>query len=158
MARPPSQKISKHYTPRISPRSPWQATWRITRADGTRGSKYAFFATEEECEAFIREIEREAASLPELPRDPLPPALRTPAELPPVRVGLDYQTFAEEWLTTYVARKAPATARSYEGILRTHVFPHLGRTPSPIPRSISPRSRTSSRCGRRPGSGGGPKK
>lgn len=128
MARPLSTTLTITECPR-RPR-PWRVRWRESTRQGDRRRPAKFFATEAEAQAFCASVEAAAAAIPERP-----PTLATPVAPPPAiadvlgqapRGSLTFRSFAINWLETIVARRKPSTARSYRGLLRTHVFPTLG--------------------------------
>ncbi len=126
MARPRTNRITVRHVPGRP--SPWGAFWRETRPNGHRGVAQKYFATEAEAVAFKQEVEAAAAALP-----PPPPTITAgPAEPPivvvPKRGRILFRSFAEEWLRDIVSRRKPSTQRSYEQILRVHVYPVLATT------------------------------
>lgn len=129
MARPLSTDLTIRESPG-RPR-PWGVHWRETSRAGDRLRRAKFFATEAEAIAFKATIETAAAAIPERP-----PTLGTPVAPAAAAIGgvlahaprgsLTFRVFANQWLAEHVVRRKPSTARSYRGLLETHVFPTLG--------------------------------
>ena len=91
-----------------------------------------YFATEAEAIQFKAEAEADAATLPPPPLTTTAPSPRAGADpgrglIATARSGsLTFRVFADNWLAIVVARRKPATVRSYTEILSNHVYPHLG--------------------------------
>lgn len=102
---------------------PHYVMWRET-LNGERVTRRKFFTTEAEAEAYKAQQERLAATLAPPPPTSAP---ERPADAD-ARV-LTYRRFATRWLADIVARRKPATARSYTDLLTNHVYPTLGDTP-----------------------------
>jgi len=129
MARPQSNDLTLTECPG-RPR-PWRVRWRETTRAGERLRPSKFFATQAEAEAFKAIIEQAAAEMPARP-----PTLNIPAAPPAAivdalrhapRGSLTFRAFAKGWLEDIVARKKPATARSYRGLLQNHIYPTIGQ-------------------------------
>ncbi|MDO8795396.1 MAG: tyrosine-type recombinase/integrase [Vicinamibacterales bacterium] len=94
--------------------SPWRAEYKVGTGKG-RKRKTTWFKTRELADRFAADLTAALAAADG--------AMRPPAAV------VTFETFAETWRKDIVSRRKPATQRSYEQILRTHVYPHLGTMP-----------------------------
>ena len=122
MARPTIHTMRVIYD--ADRKQPWGVRWRAT-VEGERATQHKFFATEAEAHAFKAQHEQLAATLAP------PPAPAAANQVLPRAAAdeLTYRQFATDWVESVIKRRKPSTARSYRGVLATHIYPHLGDTP-----------------------------
>jgi integrase len=100
-----------------------KVSW-FTGPAGDRQQHRKYFATRADADAFKARHDRLLAQILPAPSSPPPLPSRSDDGDGPI----SYRRFAETWLADIIERRKPATKRSYEGLLKLHVYPHLGDT------------------------------
>lgn len=96
-------------------KSPWRAEYKVGTGK-SRKRQTKWFKTRELAARFVAQYATGLAAADGAIRPLMVPVVT-------------FEKFAETWRKDIVSRRKPATQRSYEQILRIHVYPHLGTTP-----------------------------